>query len=203
LIPSITLHPDIIRKTLHAFESDQTKVYAKHVQSTSSTKRETYNFGYDYFNLVKGDNTFTKIPPYLMDLCGVSIDAFGSPYNFEKAEDYLNVIISVYHKDYQLEPHVDVDFSDRITDGKFVDFCFGETVIGVVLRPDSKGQFYIIESSAEKAQLDLNHTIRLDEKPGTAFLLTGPLRRKPYYHGVSLVKDLRISVTFRTVQFFK
>ncbi|MBY0462618.1 MAG: hypothetical protein K2Q34_05515 [Alphaproteobacteria bacterium] len=157
----------------------------------------------DYFNLVKGDNAFTKIPPYLMDLCGVSIDAFGPLYKLGNAEDYLNVIISVYHKDYQLEPHVDVDFSDRITDGKFVDFYFGKNVIGVVLRPDSKGQFYIIESSAEKPQHDLSHAIRLDEKPGTAFLLTGPLRRKPYYHGVSLVENSRISVTFRTVQFFK
>ena len=138
-----------------------------------------------------------------MDLCEASIDAFGSSYKLGKAEDYLNVIVSVYHKDYQLEPHVDVDFSDRITDGKHVDFCFGETVIGVVLRPDSKGQFYIIESSAKNPQLDLKHAIRLDEKLGTAFLLTGALRRKPYYHGVSPVESLRISVTFRTVQFFQ
>ncbi|MBY0281722.1 MAG: hypothetical protein K2W94_06140 [Alphaproteobacteria bacterium] len=203
LDPNITLHPSIIEKTLQAFEVDQAKAYAKHIQDTSFTKRETYNFGYDYFNLVKGDDIFTKIPSYLMDLCKASIDAFISLYELGKAEDYQNVIISVYRKDYQLESHVDVDFSDRITDGQYVDFCFGEMVIVVVLTPDSKGKFYITKSDTKDGQQDINDAFRVDEKAGTAFLLTGPLRRKPYYHGVSCVENLRISATFRTVQFFK
>jgi hypothetical protein len=43
--------------------------------------------------------------------------------------------------------------------------------------------------------------LELDETKGLGFLLTGKLRYKPYYHGVSKVKKQRISVTFRTVEF--
>jgi hypothetical protein len=47
---------------------------------------------------------------------------------------------------------------------------------------------------------ELNH---LNEEVGTVYLLNGKYRRQPYFHGVSKVKDLRISVTFRSVIFNK
>jgi hypothetical protein len=67
----------------------------------------------------------------------------------------------------------------------------------VVLQHYVTGQFYITRSPyAEEEKL-----IELNEETGTAFLLSGDMRHKPHYHGVSEVTDLRISVTYRTVAF--
>ncbi len=169
--------------------------YKKHtpakLQNTTNTLRETYNFGYDYFSMTNGDYSTTEIPSFLTDLCQQCIESFADS-KLGNYQEYNNVIVSIYAAGYHLEPHVDVDINDQTTDGKKVDFYFGENVLGVVLVPDVEGKFFIAEASSDAKS-------SLDEEAGTVFLLQGKYRRHPYLHGVSKVKNQRISVTFRTV----
>ena len=160
-------------------------------QKIENTHRWTYNFGYSYFQMRDGDYAYTPIPQYMTDLCRACLDALG--LDPATAPDYDNVILSLYGPGDRLEPHVDVDFSRPMTDGRPVNFYFGEDVIGLVLEVDPEGRFFLADSN-------LTILEELDEKPGMAFLLTGPMRREPYHHGVSPIQKSRISVTFRTVQ---
>jgi hypothetical protein len=179
--------------------------YKKHtkaqLQNTTNTLRETYNFGYDYFAMTNSDYSTTEIPSFLTELCQRCIEFFADS-NLEKYQEYNNVIVSMYYAGYQLEPHIDVDLNDQITDGKKVDFYFGESVLGVVLVPDIEGKFYISEASSDNNPSKPMFKA-LEEEQGTVFLLQGKYRRYPYLHGVSKVKNKRISVTFRTVYFNK
>ncbi|HSW70591.1 MAG TPA: 2OG-Fe(II) oxygenase, partial [Gammaproteobacteria bacterium] len=161
------------------------------------TQRDTFQFGYDYFSMAKDDFSMVPIPSYLRDLCQACISAFGKQYELGAAEDYENVMVSRYRPGYQLEPHMDVDVSDQFTDGKKVNFYFGETVLGVVLQPDLDGKLFVID--AEIHDKLSSPVFFLNEQMGTAYLLNGKYRRHPYLHGVSKVRDHRISVTFRTV----
>lgn len=170
-----------------------------HFQDTGLTVRKTCSFGYDFFSLIDNDKTFVEIPLYLQELCRSCIDAFPANFNLGNAQNYLNVIVSFYNPGYVLEPHFDVDFSDRFIHDKHVDFYFGENVMGVILQADSQGRFYLLKS--ENNLQDRIPIVELNEDAGTVFLLQGVTRRKPYYHGVSLVAHSRISVTFRTVSF--
>lgn len=180
--------------------------YKKHttarLENTKSTLRETYNFGYDYFAMTSGDHSATEIPSFLADLCQHCIESFANSNYLGNCQEYNNVIVSMYYAGYHLEPHIDVDVNDQMTDGKKVDFYFGENVLGVVLVPDVEGKFFISEASSD---ISPNKPIlsSLDEEAGTVFLLQGKYRRHPYLHGVSKVKNKRISVTFRTVYFNK
>jgi hypothetical protein len=196
LLPTAKLDQSRITVALKYLNHYRKTAVAKK-QNTQHTLRETFNFGYDYFSMADGDHTKTAIPDYLKELCQYCIDAFGEQHQLDDHQKYENVIVSIYHAGYCLEPHMDVDISDNITDGKEVDFYFGENVLGVILQPDIEGKFFITETNNMS---ELNH---LNEEVGTVYLLNGKYRRQPYFHGVSKVKDLRISVTFRSVIFNK
>ena len=189
MLPISKINPVFAKEILAEIENNP---HLLKLQDTAKTKRKTCSFGYDYFTLLDGDKTFTPIPYYLEKLCKISIASFPEKYNLGDYKNYLNVIVSFYENGYQLEPHIDVDMTDRFSDGKKTDFYFGEHVIGVVLQADETGRFYISKE---------DEVMEVDEAVGTTFLLTGELRRKPYYHGVNVVTHSRISVTFRTVMF--
>jgi hypothetical protein len=201
MIPTAKLDQQNINQVIMHLNHYKKSTAAK-LQNTNATLRETYNFGYDYFAMTRGDYSSTEIPNFLTDLCQHCIGSFGNPNHLGNYQEYNNVIVSMYYEGYCLEPHVDVDINDQITDGQKVDFYFGENVLGVVLVADSEGKFYISEDSSENYP---NKSIfsYLDEEEGTVFLLQGKYRRYPYLHGVSKVKNKRISVTFRTVYFNK
>lgn len=175
------------------------KTATANLENTSNTLRKTYNFGYNYFAMTSGNYSATEIPNFLKDLCQYCIESLGNSAYLENSEKYKNVIVSMYDAGYCLESHVDVDINDQFTNGKKVDFYFGENVLGVVLVPDCEGKFYLIKSGATTFSADS----LLNEEAGTVFLLNGKYRRYPYLHGVSKVKTQRISVTFRTVYFNK
>jgi len=170
-------------------------------QNNTKTIRKTYSFGYDFFSLLDNDRTFVPIPDYLQELCRLSINSFSQQYDLGEVQDYSNVIISYYQSGYKLEPHVDVDFSHQFTDGKHVNFYYGENVIGVILQPDDNGRLYILKANDINTIDQGDKVLELQEEVGTTYLLTGKYRRKPYYHGVNTVNNSRITVTFRTVKF--
>jgi hypothetical protein len=190
----------IVKNVLLQLNSDPSSG-AINFQNDDLTIRKTRSFGYDFFSLINNNKKFVQIPLYLKELCRLCIHSFPADFNLGNPQDYLNIIVSFYHSGYLLEPHFDVDFSDRFVDGKQADFYFGENVIGVILQADSHGRFYILKS--ENDLQDRINIMELNEEVGTVFLLQGDLRRKPYYHGVSQVMHSRISVTFRTVSFVR
>lgn len=175
-------------------------VATPNLENTKTTLRETYNFGYNYFAMRHGDYSATEIPHFLKNLCQHCIQSFPDSQDLGHSQEYNNVIVSIYDAGYCLEPHIDVDIHDQMTDGKKVDFYFGENVLGVVLVPDVEGKFFISEASSDIHSCK-SRISSLNETAGTVFLLQGKYRRHPYLHGVSHVKNKRISVTFRTVYF--
>jgi hypothetical protein len=170
-------------------------------QLTANTNRQTLSFGYDYFKLNQNDRSFKDIPVSLQELCKHSVTAFRQEFALPSYKDFTNVIVSIYQEGYELEPHVDVSRLNMSTGGNPVDYYFGEHVIGVILQEDIQGKFYIVESKDDSKPYNQPKILELNETKGLGFLLTGKLRYKPYYHGVSKVKSRRVSVTFRTVEF--
>lgn len=199
MIPLSKINSESVDTVMKYLQKDNNKKIA--FQKTSKTMRKTYSLGYDYFALSDGIDTFTPIPDYLKMLCQECIHSFSKEYQLGKAEDYLNVIVSFYEPGYRLEPHVDVDFSDRITDGKHVNFYFGENVLGIILQADPTGKLYFLKSDEESLLDNQEKFLELNEFSGMTYLLNQHLRRKPFYHGVSQVTEHRLSVTFRTVKF--
>jgi hypothetical protein len=201
-IPIRKLDNGVINNALQWLESYLQTTPSLETQETLYTNRKTLSFGYDYFKLVDNDRSFTEIPACLTLLSKELVEAFGDQYVLPDYKQFKNVIISIYYNDYMLEPHVDVSHLNRSTGGKPVNFYFGEHVLGVILKADKEGQLYIVKSPNNEKPHKQKPIIELNEVDALAYLLTGKLRYKPYYHGVSRVKDLRISVTYRTVEFF-
>ena len=200
MIPNSQIDLTLVKKTLGHLNHAPYFLEQLNLQETEITHRKTYSFGYNYFSLIEDNKKFTHIPSYLKELCQACLDSFPKEYELGKADDYLNVIVSIYEPGYQLEPHVDVD-TDQYTEGKKVDFHFSENIVGVVLKPDTSGKLYMVKADDESQRLTAPKIFELDEKAGTSYLMSGEGRHKPYYHGVSKVNDLRVSVTFRQVIF--
>ena len=106
------------------------------------------------------------------------------------------MILSYYGPGFHLEPHVDVNIDNRENDP----FYFNEKVYGIVIEPDEEGNLYFVKWDEEGLPpLGLEPVYNLSEKVGSVFCLEGPFRHQPYFHGVSDIKNRRISITFRTV----
>ena len=173
-------------------------------QITAETNRMSYSFGYDYFRMEVGDYTYAPIPGPLQVLLREGLESLKAVAKVKNSnpQAYQSCIVSIYQTGGQLEPHVDVDSPKDTSLVNPRDFFFGDEVIGVILEADRDGKFYLLESKSEGPQsYDRNRAIYLDEEAGTVFLLSGPRRRAPFFHGVSPVKGRRISVTYRTVSF--
>lgn len=194
------IKPEGVKAALTQLEEAPYFLEQVDLQDSATTKRKTYSFGYNYFSLLENNRNFTLIPTYLQTLCQQCIDSFPKELALGEAQDYKNAIVSFYEPGYSLEPHYDVDV-DQYTEGKDVDFYFGENIIGVILVADSSGKLYFSQTDDDSKRLEAPKLFELEEKLGTTYLMAGKYRRKPYYHGVSKVDKLRISVSFRTIQF--
>ncbi len=203
MIPTAHIDPQLIRETLEQFQSEA-YVENENFQNTATTLRSTVSFGYDYFSLDQSNRTFVPIPEYIQALCQACIDALGNEDALGRAQDYKNVIVSIYQPGYQLEAHTDVAEGDQYADNttqKPASFYFGDKIIGVILEVDETGRFYILRSNDNTYPIQGNKLHELDETPGLTYLLCDRFRRSPFYHGVSQVKHSRMSITFRTVHF--
>lgn len=190
----------IVNKALDLIHSDMQPT-AKNFQQTIHTIRKTYSFGYDYFSLHNGDRTFTEIPKFIEELCQHCIESLDTDGSLGNYKEYTNIIVSIYEAGYCLQPHIDVDHREQISDGKMVDFYFGSQLFGVILEADQEGRLYFVKSDSDTDFSQSKKIVELDETAGMTFLISGDLRHKPYYHGVSKVIKSRVSVTFRTVKF--
>lgn len=162
-------------------------------QLDSRTNRMTREFGYSYFKLEQGDHSYVEPPDFLQELGNQICIALEHP-----CRKFTNVIVSLYEKDYHLEPHIDVSL-ENATNG----FYFSEEVYGIIIEADETGHLYFISHCGEgPPPLNADPVFSIDEKPGMVFCLQGPLRNAPFHHAVSTVTNRRISITFREV-FFK
>lgn len=200
-IPVKKLNAQVINNCNKWLKSYLKTMPHQELQVTPYTNRKTISFGHDYFKLAENDRTFTEIPEYLLQLCKELVESFSAQYKLPNYKKFTNVIISIYNKGYKLEPHVDVSHLNMTVGDKPVNFYFGEHVLGVILKADQEGHLYIIQSKNNEKPHSLSPILKIDEITGLGYLLTGQLRYKPYYHGVTSVKNLRISVTYRTVEF--
>ena len=167
-----------------------------HLQSDNAAIRRTQQYGYDSFRLDVGDRTYTE-PPDVIRALGKAVQRlFKYPLD---TKEFDNIIVSAHECGYQLEPSTDTGV-EALVERKY---CFDESVFGVVLVPDSLGQLYIIRDdvTCKLPSLHMSPVFVLNEIAGTCFELTGELRHAPYRHGVSMVHNFRLSVTFRHVIF--
>src|SRR3990167_4279511 len=161
-----------------------------HFQDGERTIRKTIEYGYGFQKMVNKDFSYEDPPQLLIDLGNEVCDTLDEP-----RESFSNYIISVYDPGFQIEPHYDTDLHHL----KEYGFYFDEKVFGVIIKPDPTGGLYFAHYNGNDIHppLDLKPRFPVIEKPGTVFVLKGKYRYKPYYHGVSEISKLRISVTFR------
>jgi hypothetical protein len=161
-------------------------------QNDQRTRRNTREYGYSFFKMMKGDFTYSTPPLFLQELGTYICQSLGhEPVNF------TNIILSCYEKDFHLEPHLDVNEKDLY---KNAPFYFNERVYGIIIEADLTGHLYFVKwENGLKPPLDLPPIYSLEESTGLVFCLEGDLRKTPYFHAVSPVSNKRISITFRTV----
>jgi len=163
-------------------------------QNDSRTLRDTRQYGLNFFQMLHGDFTYTPPPDFFQQLGAHICRTFG-----HEPVEFTNIILSLYGKDFHLEPHVDVSDKDLYGNAPFY---FGERVYGIVIEPDPEGHLYFLKWEEEglAPPLGIKPIYSLKEEAGTVFCLQGDYRKTPYFHGVSTVSNRRISITFRTVQ---
>ncbi|HUD02024.1 MAG TPA: hypothetical protein VMR37_06830, partial [Rhabdochlamydiaceae bacterium] len=77
-------------------------------------------------------------------------------------------------------------------DGRERNYYFGDSILGLILVPDTRQSIYFLSPAGER--------IVLEEGEGTAFLFQGSLRQK-WKHAVDATETSRVSMTFRKVVF--
>ncbi|MCI5052792.1 MAG: hypothetical protein MRY21_06640 [Simkaniaceae bacterium] len=165
-------------------------------QNDGRTLRCTREYGYSFFKLENGDRCYIPPPHFLQELGAHVCLALG-----EEPVVFTNIILSQYDEGFYLEPHVDVACDYRY---KSSDFYFDEKVYGLVIDADTTGALYFVKwEGVGRPPLDLKPIYSLEEEAGVVFCLKDQLRHFPYFHGVSKVKNHRITLTFRTVSFEK
>jgi hypothetical protein len=164
-------------------------------QEDGRTRRNTREYGLSFFKMLRSDFTFNPPPEFLQELGKRVCRGLGH----EPPNIFTNIILSVYEKDFHLEPHVDVGNKDRYGD---TPFYFDERVYGVVIEADPTGHLYFAkwEGPGLVPPLEIEPVFCLKEQKGTIFCLEGDFRSTPYFHAVSCVSNQRISITFRTVR---
>lgn len=184
------LSPELLSKYLEPIYQELRGELA--YQDTERTHRATCEYGYSFFKMEQGDFTYTYPPAFLQELGEHICRALG-----DEPEPFTNIILSYYDKGFHLAPHVDVGYHNRYGECQFY---FGEKVYGIVIEADSKGSLYFVQWQKDLTPpLDLEPIYVLPEENGAIFCLKGQWRSIPYFHGVSLVANKRISITFRTV----
>jgi len=195
--PIKTLDPQILAEFMPLIMREVAKEFSH--QNDHRTRRNTREYGLNYFKMLRGDFSYKTPPEFYQQLGAHICKEFG-----HNPIEFTNIILSVYEKDFYLEPHVDVSAKDlyvRDIDGN-APFYFGERVYGIVIEPDSNGHLYFVKWEGEDlvSPLGLTPIYSLKENTGTIICLEGDFRQTPYFHAVSPVSNHRISITFRTVE---
>lgn len=163
--------------------------------------RTTLNFGWNFVELEENHKVYIELPDVLKTLRSLVFKLFKDKIaDGETPETFNNAIVSIYETGHFLEPHIDCDFSRMKKKG--LCYSFGEAILGVIIEADEQGCLkFFFHDQEGKPNISQDSCIPIQEKSGMAFLIQGPLRYAPYYHGVSTVLKRRISITFRKVYF--
>ena len=163
--------------------------HAGETTRASEHHREMLEFGYGYQRLKQGDKSWTPIPDFLFQLCEESLKRLemATGQKLPAASEYDNYIVSSYETGTRLRPHFDVSQ----TTAKYGGFYFGDPIVAVILKADTKGGLYFETGSKTR--------MHVHETDGAAYLIDGDHRHK-YPHGVD-IETGRISVTCRRVIF--
>lgn len=190
--PQAQLDKAILESFLPAIMAECEEEFA--LQNDDRTRRHTRQWGFSYFNMIRGTFSYEEPPAFLQELGAAICRTLG-----HEPKKFTNIILSRYEAGFHLEPHVDVHEGHVDAKG----FYFNENVYGIVVEADPTGHLYFVRHEGDALpQLDLPHVYDLDEKAGSIFCLQGVYRRAPLYHAVSEVSRRRISITFRTVTRF-
>jgi hypothetical protein len=192
-IPIGVLDQEILDEFIPQVISEVAKEF-KH-QNDGRTRRDTREYGFSFFKMLNGDFSYDPPPAFFQELGKHVCIALGH----EPPKEFTNIILSLYGKDYHLEPHVDVSIKNLYGNAPFY---FSERVYGAIIEADPTGHLYFAKWEGEglAPSLDINPVFSLQEQTGTIFCLEGDFRYKPYFHAVTSVSKQRISLTFRTVE---
>ena len=188
-VPVGQLEKEVLEPFLPVIYEEVAREFA--LQDDGRTRRMTREYGYSFFDMMKGGRKYEAPPTFYQELGEKICEALG-----HRKVEFTNVILSLYKKGFSLEPHVDVDESHGLG------FHFGKQVYGIVIEPDPTGHLYfIVHHGKNLPPLNLQPLYEVKEKQGTIFSLEGAYRHYPFNHGVTKVSNQRISITLRTVHF--
>ena len=159
--------------------------------------RETIDFGIVFPALEGGKVVDRPMPDFIMEIRKKVFETFKDKIkDGQSPDEFDNCIVSIYKKGDGIAPHIDRR-ATLAKDGKERNYYFGDSILGLVLKPDSKQSLYFIDPlTGQQSKL------RLNEQPGLAYLFQGDLRQT-WQHGLDPVEDERITLTFRKVQWKK
>ncbi len=163
--------------------------------------RVTVNYGWDFSSMEHGTFHYIEIPQVIKKIRTHACSTFVSDLKESlDPESFDNVIITIYKQGHYLTPHYDADMTpDPLTKREF---AFGEPIIGAILQADSQSKLsFYLHDKPGKPHMDDQPLYCIDETDGLTFLMQGPSRHRPYFHGVPPVRSSRISITFRRTEF--
>jgi hypothetical protein len=155
--------------------------------------RETIEFGIVYRQLEENQIVEKPMPDYIAKIRRILYEKFRDKIQEgSRPEEFNNCIVSLYAPGDGMVPHTDRS-TTVAKDGRERMYYFGDSILGLILVPDTKHSIYFINPED-------NERIILKEEKGTAFLFQGELRQK-WKHALEPIETSRISVTFRKVNF--
>lgn len=174
------------------------------------TTRETWNFGNSFYHVAEESGLPEHFdPPQWLEELGRDVV---QQYAEFLPEGYTvdNYIVSVYEAGHELTPHFDFGRDNTPHHNKYpynkgdLKFYYDDYVFGLIVSPDSEGKLYWLYDSSEDSlpKTPQEPHFILDEKEGDTYFFKDNFRKHPWYHGVSKVKDRRVSITFRLTKFY-
>jgi hypothetical protein len=154
--------------------------------------RETVEFGLIYHQLEAGKIVENPMPGCVVKIRQMLHQRFREKIQEgSRPEEFNNCIVNFYKTGDGMVPHIDRSVNGA-KDGRERNYYFGDSILGLILVPDTRQSIYFSSPEGEK--------IVLKEEKGTAFLFQGEIRQK-WKHAVDPIETSRVSMTFRKVVF--
>ncbi len=181
-------------------KADMNRAY-RWTDAKGRVTRRTINYGWDFVAMEENKSFYREVPEGISLIRKKLAETFSSRLpEGTLPESFDNIIVTFYGPGQFIDPHCDRDGEDGLYQ-KMRRHIFGESIIGVILEPDRSGclSFYYHEGPVKPS---FSHPVhfRLPEKAGSAFLMQGASRHRPYYHGIPPVLRRRVSLTMRQVR---
>ncbi|MCH9632494.1 MAG: hypothetical protein S4CHLAM6_08300 [Chlamydiae bacterium] len=191
----LELSPQLTLK-LKQFIEEQER-YSWIENNSTTVTRSTINYGWNYVDMERGKFHFVEIPSILYEVRQQLVTSFcEETLSYYSPEDFDNIIVTIYDPGQFLIPHYDVDNSANPLTKR--NFYFEEPILGLVVEADPSTGFTFYHHEGEgRPSLTAKPIYQVPEKAGTVFLIQGPSRHAPYFHGIPPTKSRRISVTMR------